>query len=188
MGFANMRFKNYTWPYNPTTYCIEYQRELAVRKIPFGKYHLQNLGLTRRVMRGEGAFAGAGAYDEFKKLASVFYEETPGTLVHPIWQATTAYFVSLTLNQEPLADYVSYSFEFWETHEGYSTTAKAVAASTATGNTSLAAQPIYYTVVKGDTLWGVAHRYGMEIYGILMLNSQIKNPNLIYVGQKIRVE
>ena len=46
---------------------------------------MQDLGLGRRVMKGEGEFYGAGAYEEFKKLASVFYHSGPGTLIHPVW-------------------------------------------------------------------------------------------------------
>ena len=51
-----MRYKEFTWPHNPRTYTIEYQRSMAVNKVPFGRYHLQDLGPTRRVMRGEGEF------------------------------------------------------------------------------------------------------------------------------------
>ena len=39
----------------------------------------------------------------------------------------------------------------------------------------------YYTVKKGDTLSKIA------LNQILALNPEIKNPNLIYVGQKIRI-
>ena len=114
MKLAAMRYKDYVWPHNPRTYTIDYQRNVAVQKVPFGRYHLQDLGLTRRVMRGEGEFVGEGAYDEFKRLASVFYLPGPGPLIHPVWQAAEVYFVDLSLRQEPRADYVAYSFTFWE--------------------------------------------------------------------------
>ena len=80
-----MRFKNFVWPHNPRVYSITFERKMAVHKIPFGRHRLQSLGQTRRVLKGQGEFAGEGAYDTFKKLASVFYEETPGVLVHPVW-------------------------------------------------------------------------------------------------------
>ena len=66
LRLAAMRYKTYTWPHNPRTYTIDYERKMAVHKVPFGRYHLQDLGLTRRVMRGEGEFTGPGAYVEFK--------------------------------------------------------------------------------------------------------------------------
>ena len=74
MKLAAMRYKDYVWPHNPRTYTIDYERRMAAQKVPFGRYHLQDLGLTRRVMKGEGEFVGPTAYEEFKKLASVFYQ------------------------------------------------------------------------------------------------------------------
>ena len=106
MNLEPMRYKNYVWPHNPRTYEIIYDRNIAVHKVPFGRYFLQNLGLTRRILRGEGEFVGAGAYEEFKKLATVFYDEEPGLLVHPVWQVSNAYFASLSLKMEPYEDYV----------------------------------------------------------------------------------
>ena len=46
-----MRYKGYTWPHNPETYSISYERKVAARKIPFGRYGMQDLGLFYRVMR-----------------------------------------------------------------------------------------------------------------------------------------
>ena len=81
MILAPMRFKGFVWPHNPRVYSIAYDRKVAVQKIPFGRYHLQSLGQTRRVLRGEGEFVGEHAYDTFKELATVFYEGLRGLLV-----------------------------------------------------------------------------------------------------------
>ena len=59
MRLIPMRFKDYTWPYNPESYTVEYRRQIAVHKIPFGRYVMQELGTTYRVLKGEGTFAGA---------------------------------------------------------------------------------------------------------------------------------
>lgn len=80
MELTPMQYKSYVWPHNPRTYTIQYVRKVAVHKVPFGRYAMQDLGLGRRVMKGEGEFYGAGAYEEFKKLASVFYHSGPGDL------------------------------------------------------------------------------------------------------------
>jgi LysM repeat protein len=183
-----MRFKTFTWPHNPTSYSITFQRVMAVNKVPFGRYYLQDLGLTRRVMKGEGVFTGADAYESFSKLASLFYDGTPGTLVHPVWNTTSAYLVNLQLEQEPRQDYVAYSFEFWETYEGYATEAVPVTA-TAAASTSQdsGSQAVSYTVCKGDTLWAIAQRYSTTVSAIEALNPSLKNPNLILVGQVLRV-
>lgn len=46
----------------------------------------------------------------------------------------------------------------------------------------------YYTVVKGDNLTRIAKKYGKTVKQIAALNPEIKNINLIYVGQKVRVK
>ena len=49
------------------------------------------------------------------------------------------------------------------------------------------AKPTYYTVKRGDTLTAIARDYGTTLAKLKSLNG-IKNANLIYVGQKIRVK
>lgn len=44
----------------------------------------------------------------------------------------------------------------------------------------------YYTVKSGDTLSGIANKYGTTVKVLASANG-IKNPNKIYVGQKIKV-
>lgn len=186
MILSPMRFKNFIWPHNPRVYSITYERKMAVHKIPFGRHYLQSLGQTRRVMRGEGEFVGEGAYETFSALATVFYEETPGVLIHPVWVTTTAWFVDLKLEQEPRPDYVRYSFEFWEVIDQDEVTLKSSAVGL-TGEAVSASEPLWHTVVRGDTLWGLARTYGTTVDAIVALNPDIRNPNLIYQGQKVRV-
>ena len=178
-----MRYKNYVWPHNPRIYEITYDRTIAVNKVPFGRYMMSNLGRSYRVLKGEGEFAGEGAYDEFKKLATVFYEETPGVLIHPIWQSSNAFFVSLALKQEPYEDYVSYTFEFWEQCDEYSESA--VIVKEPDGGTGSGGGRRQYTVVSGDTMWAIAKRNGISLSYLISLNPQIKNPNRIYPGDII---
>ena len=47
---------------------------------------------------------------------------------------------------------------------------------------------IYYTVKAGDFLTTIARRNGTTVLKILQMNPGIKDPNKIYVGQKIRVK
>ena len=44
-----------------------------------------------------------------------------------------------------------------------------------------------YTVRKGDTLWGIAKRQGVALTALIAANPQIKNPNLIYPGDRVRL-
>lgn len=46
----------------------------------------------------------------------------------------------------------------------------------------------YYIVVKGDTLSGIAKKYKTTVKKLAALNPDIKNVNLIYPNQKVRVK
>lgn len=185
MTLTPMRFKNYIWPHNPRVYSIDYARKMAVSKTPFGRYVLQDLGQTNRIMAGEGEFVGEGAYQQFGKLANAFYDPGPGQLVHPVWQMASAHFVSLRLEQEPREDYVRYSFVFWE-DGGQSTQVRKVSADGGQSGEQ-GAQTGWYTVRQGDTLWAIARRCGLSMEELLTLNPGIKNPDLIRVGEKVRI-
>jgi spore coat assembly protein SafA len=193
MLLTPMRYKDYTWPHNPEVYSVEYQRRLTAHAIPYGQCVMEDLGSSYRVLKGEGVFAGADAYQEFQKLVAVFQEDGAGLLVHPVWQTERAWFASLTVEEEPLPNYVRYSFEFWEDWGGYDSGLKEVAissnASSQNGSSSqtTAAEKTEYTVRKGDTLWGIAKRYHVTLTALIAANPKIKNPNLIYPGDKVTI-
>lgn len=193
MRLTPMRYKEFTWPHNPEIYTVEYRRQMAAHKVPFGRCVLQDLGYTYRVLKGEGVFTGNDAYRQLQELAAVFQESGPGLLVHPVWQAERAYFVELKVTEEPLPDYVRYSFTFWEDWNGYSgglTASDDGGALSGTGSRTAAAESAAaetYTVRKGDTLWGIAKRYDVTLAALIAANPQIKNPNLIYPGDKVLI-
>ena len=189
-----MRFKSYVWPHNPRIYEICFQKKIAEHPVPFGYTMLRSMGFGCRIMRGEGEFTGPGAYEEFKRLASVFYDDTPGMLTHPLWQPARVYFSALELRQVPTENYVAYSFEFRECFDGYPAGAKALyapaasAAAPVTGTAAAAAgAEKWYVAAPGDCLWNIARANGMSLNALLALNPQIKNPNLLYVGDRIRI-
>ncbi len=191
MNLSSMRFKSFVWPYNPRTYTIRYERQVALHKTPFGRYCLQNLGMTRRVMEGEGEFVGKDAYERFKTLATVFYDETPGVLIHPVWQSSKAYFTQLYLTQEPQEDYVHYGFCFWECFEEDTGAAlrpvEQAGAQDSAPQWEQKPQTRFHSVLSGESLWKIAGIYGLRLEQLLQLNPQIKNPNLIHPGEQVRV-
>ena len=177
MRLAPMRYKTYIWPHNPGSYQIDFERPVAVHKVPYGRHCVQDLGMGGRVMRGEGEFVGAGAYDQLKALADVFYQGGPGLLVHPVWQSSNAYFTQLRLLQEPTPDYVRYSFTFREGYSGYEQALRE-RSGTETAET-------VHTVARGETLWALANQYGVELAELRAANPWLKNPNLLQVGDKV---
>lgn len=189
MELTPMRFKEYTWPHNPRVYSISYEQHMTAVPVPGGYDYITQTGTGYRVMRGEGEFVGVRAYEEFRALATVFYDATPGLLVHPVWQNAKAYFAELKLEQEPRSDYVRYSFAFWESLYDHETTLQKLPESQATSSVAGAkvAEALYHTVVKGESLTKIARQYGLTLEQIIAKNPQIKNINLIYVGDRILV-
>ncbi|MDD2518876.1 MAG: LysM peptidoglycan-binding domain-containing protein [Bacilli bacterium] len=44
-----------------------------------------------------------------------------------------------------------------------------------------------YTVLRGDTMWGIARKHGLSLNELLASNPQITNPELIIAGQTINI-
>ena len=173
-----MRFKDFTWPHNPRTFRVLWRRRVCVLDAPGGRYHVQDLGRTCRILRGEGEFCGPDAYADFERLQWAFLSDGPGTLVHPLWHSQSVYFTRLELTQEPRQDYVAYAFEFTETR-GYDSDEQ---------RKSVAALPgERYTLSAGDTAWSVGERFGLDMQTLLALNPGLSNPNELGPGQEVRV-
>lgn len=49
------------------------------------------------------------------------------------------------------------------------------------------AQATTYTVAGGDSMWKIAVKYEIGVSELVKANPQIKNPSMIYVGQKINI-
>lgn len=54
-------------------------------------------------------------------------------------------------------------------------------------NANKASKAVYYTVKSGDTLSGIASKYGTTYQRLAQMNG-IANPNKIYTGQRLRVK
>ena len=173
-----MRFKDFTWPHNPRTFRVLWRRRVCVLDAPGGRYRVQDLGKTCRVLRGEGEFCGPSAYADFERLQQVFLDEGAGTLVHPLWHSQSVFFTRLELTQEPRQDYVAYAFEFTETGD-YDADAQ---------RKSVRALPEErYALAPGDTAWSVCAKYGLTLPELLALNPEIANPNALGPGQEVRI-
>ena len=61
------------------------------------------------------------------------------------------------------------------------------AASVEPGATEKPSATTIYKVKKGDTLSGIAFKYGITLKALLKLNPKIKDASLIHIGQSIIV-
>lgn len=173
MELSAMRYKNYVWPHNPRVYEMSFRSRISEHGYPGGTYALQYMGRGCRVFRGEGEFCGEGAYDEFTKLANTFYDPAPGLLIHPLWQPTMVYLVSLRCRETPKADFVSYAFEFWECPPDE--------------QPEITSSAAVYTAAGGETLSRIAAVYGESTESLIAANPDLRNPSRIEAGTKITI-
>lgn len=175
-----MKYKSYVWPNNPTTFSAEYTKGLRSYKFPFSGFCVQDMGKSARVFKGEGEFAGADAYDSFRRLAEVFSDGGSGWLEHPVWAPVKVYFSKLSLLQSPCEEYVKYSFEFIEASDSTSLSGFTETASDG--------DHVKYTQARsGDTAAAVALRYGMSVSDLEYLNPQLEHGAALTAGQIIRI-
>lgn len=190
MKLSPLKYKTYTWPVNPARYSLRFEKNTAVHHYPYTNINeVDDTGMKPREASGEGEFIGEGAYEEFQRLASIFYSKGPGALIHPIWQIQQAIFTKLEVEQEPTPNYVKYSFGFIEHSPEVKVQEKKKAPTTAIGKPKpqTKATPKTHTVKSGDTMWAIAKRNKMSLKQLVEKNPKIKNPNLIYPGQKINL-
>ena len=53
--------------------------------------------------------------------------------------------------------------------------------------TAISASAQTYTVVKGDSLWKISRRYEIGLSEIIDANPQIKDPSLIFPGDRVNI-
>lgn len=195
---ANLKFKNFTWPHNPSTFNISYDRKQIIHEYPdVNGAEIEDLGMRPRTLSGTGVFYGPNAYDNFAVLSKMFYyDKTPGQLSHPKYGEFTVQFTKYTAREEPLPDYVEYDFEFIEhkpiniiSQISNNSSGSSSSGSSSSGSGTSSNSTRYYTVVSGDSLTKISKKYygtGNDWKKIADANkSLIKNPNIIYPGWKL---
>ena len=55
------------------------------------------------------------------------------------------------------------------------------------GSAKAPAKPTTYTVQRGDSMWAIAEKLGVDYQALLNANPQVENKSLIYAGQKINI-
>lgn len=171
MKLQPMSFKDYVWPMNPETIRVEYARNLREIKLPLSGSVLQDMGCGKRVVSGTGQFIGSDCMEEFTRLEALFAEGGSGTLRLPGAQSFSAAFASLKLAGKAGPDSVGYEFVFMEDSPG-----SAGSGASGTG---------IYTCTGGETLWGIANRFGTTVDRLRALNPIIQWPNSLEQGRKV---
>jgi peptidoglycan hydrolase-like protein with peptidoglycan-binding domain len=110
-----MQFKEFIWPNNPSTCSLQCDRIVGKHRFPdISGAVLEDLNPDCAVLSGKGEFFGPNAYTDWFNLYTTYLSGGAGILIHPIFGTMKAIFKSLTTDMEPLPNYVSYSFLFWQ--------------------------------------------------------------------------
>jgi LysM repeat protein len=109
----SMRYKSFTWEYNPTTCTYSCQRSYVAHKYPeLAGVEIEDMDTNEVVITGKGEFFGPNAYKNWLKLNAEFRTFGSGSFYHPIFtDVTQALMTKLQADMEPRDDYVAYSFE-----------------------------------------------------------------------------
>jgi LysM repeat protein len=110
---SSMRYKSFTWEYNPASCTYSCERSYVAHKYPeLAGVELEDMDINQIVITGKGEFFGPNAYSNWLKLNAEFKTFGPGTFYHPIFtDVTHGLMTKLEAEMEPREDYVMYSFE-----------------------------------------------------------------------------
>lgn len=177
MKLSSMSYKGYVWPHNPRSCTVTTEKTVTSSKLPGGRWHTGELGISGRKISGSGEFSGEDAYARFMELYEVFCQDGEGILYHPVLGAITAHFSSLTMDQEPSANYVAYSFEFLE--RGQKNQPEVIQPS--------ADEKKYHTVSVGESFWTICSLYNLTALELVTMNPSISSPVEVTAGLTMRV-
>lgn len=210
----NIVYKNFEFPYNParTSYTID--RTYIKHKYPqLAGTELEDLGVNACVISGEGAFVGKNAYHKWRQLLQQYKKKGVGTVSHPVFtDVTRGLMTSLTGSIEPMKDYISYSFEIIadsepsisdyisnyvnKVNDNNKTNSTKDKDSSKNKNTDTdndgTKGKLTHTVVRGECLSVICARYAKKFNTTISWQkiakyNNMKNPDLIYVGDKIKI-
>lgn len=111
---ATLQFADFVWPNNPETYRMTFQRDYSIEAVDGGTWSADQGSRLARKFECEGVFYGESAYENFSALAALFMNGTSGQLVHPQWEAATAFLAELEVLEEPCENLLRYRILFVE--------------------------------------------------------------------------
>lgn len=110
-----MQFGTFTFPNDPESLHVTYQREYQMSATTTGLWSVSSPSLMGCIVEGEGVFYGTNALSSFDSLLFYLKQGTAMTLSLPEWSSTfKAILVKLELAEDSCENYVRYCFKFIE--------------------------------------------------------------------------
>lgn len=113
MAFAKMKYKDFTFPYNPEQTAMKCDRSYIRHKYPeLAGNELEDFGINAVVITGTGVFFGNGCQILQNQLYREYKKGGVGTVFHPVFTwVTRGLMTSLEFNVQPELQAIHYSFE-----------------------------------------------------------------------------
>lgn len=203
---AKIMYKGFEFPYNPATTSYKIDRTYIKHKYPeLAGNELEDFGPNACVISGSGEFFGDNAYQNWKKLLKEFKKSEVGSVSHPVFtDVTRGLMTSLQATLEPREDYVKYSFEIIADTELSINETLGKYISVVSGDSwvdngsnggsggSGSGGELVHTVSSGECLSVICAKYAKKFsttisWKKIAEHNNMKNPNLIYPGDKINI-
>ena len=208
MALSKIKYKGFTFPYNPETTSYSMDRSYIKHKYPeLAGNELEDFGPNACIITGSGEFFGSGAYKNWGKLLKEFKKKGVGSVSHPVFtDVKRGLMTSLKAELEPRPNYVKYSFEIVadtaptinenlnkNKNKGSSNKNRSKNRSSSKSSSDKAGTKEFVHVVKaGECLSVICARYAKKYsttisWKAIAKYNNMKNPNLIHVGDKIKI-
>lgn len=200
---ARITYKGFEFPYNPATTSYKIDRTYIKHKYPeLSGNELEDFGPNACVISGSGEFFGDNAYQNWRKLLKEFKKGEVGSVSHPIFtDVTRGLMTSLQATLEPREDYVRYAFEIIadtelsinETLGKYISVVSGGSWANDSGESGGSNNgELVHTVSSGECLSVICAKYASKFnttisWKKIAEHNNMKNPNLIYPGDKIKI-
>ncbi len=173
MNHGTMRFMGFTLHHNPETIEITDTANISQEAVPFANPIIFNIGTKATVVKGEGVFYGANAFEQYLQLKQLYESCKSGVLSISGVNPFNAYLNELKLKCTPIDNYVEYVFTFIE-----------VAEPVITENSTA---PMYYIAQENEDLWDISINLSICIDKLVELNPQFSSPLNVNKGDKVRI-
>lgn len=163
-----MRFKDFTFPSNPSSLEIGTSTRVSTASV-FGKTsEVSNVSVNPTIIRGSGEFYGERAQEHCAYLQHLLRLKTSGALLLPSEHGYNAYLTDFTFKRNADKNAVCYSFTFTEDC-----------------SSRAEERQFYYTVAHaGENAFDIAHRCSVSVNTIMQKND-FKTPFDIDEGERV---
>ncbi len=165
-----MRYKGFTFRVNPLSVEITASDSESKYTLPFKGEVVVSKGAGCRLVKGKGVLKGEDCIEQYAELRALYMKGGEGVLSLPGLMPFKAFFTKLVAGADVTPDRISYSFEFTEESSERPDTL-----------------PELHTVKEGETLYDIAFEYGVKTEKLLMINPDIKRPDELEKGHRLRL-